>query len=131
VQLTRQLVCGLLARDGRALLVHRSPSREVYPGVWDFPGGHVEPGEAPVAALVRELAEELGVIVAAPVDDADLVLDGDGWHLSVWIVRAWDGEVRNLQPDEHDVLSWFTLDEALALDFADPEYRDLLRAALA
>jgi 8-oxo-dGTP diphosphatase len=45
-------------------------------------------------------------------------------------VRSWDGEPRNVQPDEHDDLAWFGLDAALALDFADPEYRDLLRAAL-
>ena len=49
----------------------------------------------------------------------------------MWIVRSWDGEPHNLQPDEHDDLAWFPLDEALALDFADPEYRDLLRDALA
>jgi 8-oxo-dGTP diphosphatase len=124
------LVCGLLIRGGEALLVHRSPDREVYPGVWDFPGGHVEPGESRPAALVRELDEELDVVIDAPAGDADLVLDGDGWHLSVWVVRSWDGEPRNVQPDEHDDLAWFGLDAALALDFADPEYRDLLRAAL-
>ncbi|MEQ1735669.1 MAG: NUDIX domain-containing protein [Rhodoglobus sp.] len=120
-----------MVRDGRALLVHRSPDREVYPGVWDFPGGHVEAGETPATALVRELAEELGVVVVAPTRDSDLVLDGDGWHLEVWIVTSWVGEPRNAQPDEHDDLAWFSLAEALALDFADPEYRDLLRSALA
>jgi 8-oxo-dGTP pyrophosphatase MutT (NUDIX family) len=117
-------------RDGAALLVHRSPDREVYPGVWDFPGGHVEPGESEPTALVRELAEELDVVVPAPVGEADLVLVGDGWRVAVWIVRAWHGEPRNAQPDEHDDLAWFDLDAALALDFADPEYRDLLRSAL-
>lgn len=125
------LVCGLLIRDGAALLVHRSPDRPVYPGVWDFPGGHVEPGESGPAALARELAEELDVVIEAPTGDPDLVLDGDGWHLRVWVVSSWDGEPRNVQPDEHDDLAWFGLEDALALDFADPEYRDLLTAALA
>ena len=125
-----ELVCGLLVRDGSALLVHRSPDRAVYPGVWDFPGGHVEPGESGAEALVRELAEELEVTIATPAGDGDLVLSADGWHLTVWVVRAWTGEPRNAQPDEHDDLRWFDLASALSLDFADPEYRDLLRAAL-
>jgi 8-oxo-dGTP pyrophosphatase MutT (NUDIX family) len=125
-----EVVCGLLVRDGQALLVHRTPDREVFPGVWDFPGGHVEPDETGPAALVRELEEELGVVIHAPAGDAHLVLQDEGWHLRVWVVTAWTGSPRNLQPDEHDDLAWFGLEAALALDFADPEYRDLLRAAL-
>jgi 8-oxo-dGTP diphosphatase len=124
------IVCGLLIRDGQALLVHRTPDRAVFPGVWDFPGGHVEPGESAPEALVRELAEELDVVIAAPAGDGDLVLEDEGWHLTVWVVTAWNGVPRNMQPDEHDDLAWFGLDAAVALDFADPEYRDLLMAAL-
>ncbi|MEO5920336.1 MAG: NUDIX domain-containing protein [Pseudolysinimonas sp.] len=125
------LVCGLLVRDGMALIVHRSPDRAVYPGVWDFPGGHVDPGESRPAALVRELAEELGVVIPEPTVPPALVLDETGYHLSVWVVTEWDGEPRNLAPDEHDDLAWFDPAAALALDFADPEYLDLLRSALA
>jgi 8-oxo-dGTP diphosphatase len=126
-----ELVCGLLVRSGRALLVHRSADRAVYPGVWDFPGGHVEPGETGPAALVRELAEELDVGIEEPVGEGDLSLEAEGWRLTVWVITAWTGEPRNAQPDEHDDLAWFGLEAALALDFADPEYRDLLSAALA
>ncbi len=126
-----EIVCGLLVRDGQALLVHRTPDRAVFPGVWDFPGGHVEPGESGPAALVRELAEELDVVIEIPSGAADLVLEDDGWHLEVWVVTAWEGTPRNVQPDEHDDLAWFSREAALALDFADPEYRDLLKAALA
>jgi hypothetical protein len=49
------------------------------------------------------------------------VLEDSGYRLSVWTVRSWAGEARNLQPDEHDDLGWFDLAGALALDFADPE----------
>jgi mutator protein MutT len=125
-----EVVCGLLVRDGQALLVHRTPDRAVFPGVWDFPGGHVEPDETGRAALVRELAEELDVTIEEPVGDGDLRLEGEAWRLTVWVITTWAGEPRNVQPDEHDALAWFGLDAALALDFADPEYRDLLTAAL-
>ncbi|CAN5192455.1 hypothetical protein BH11ACT3_BH11ACT3_20920 [soil metagenome] len=124
------IVCGLLVREGSALLVHRSPSREVYPDVWDFPGGHVEPGESGEEAIVRELAEELGVVVAAPVRPAALELVTDSYRLRVWVVRAWQGVAWNAQPDEHDDLGWFDLASALEIEFADVEYRELLRAAL-
>lgn len=57
------VVCGLLIHDGRVLLGHRSPQKRWYPNVWDFPGGHIEPGEAAHEALRRELREELGITV--------------------------------------------------------------------
>lgn len=56
-----QVVAGVLRRNGRLLLFHRRPDRTHYPDVWDLPGGHVEVGESTIDALVRELAEELGV----------------------------------------------------------------------
>src|ERR1700760_882386 len=59
-----RVVAVVLLRPGEALLCHRSPARAAYPDVWDFAGGHVEPGEKPLAALRREVAEELGVELA-------------------------------------------------------------------
>jgi 8-oxo-dGTP diphosphatase len=58
---TRKLVVAALVRDeaGRILLTQRRPDQPM-PNLWEFPGGKVEPGEAPVAALERELQEELG-----------------------------------------------------------------------
>lgn len=61
-----QVVAALVVCDGRALLCHRSPERRWYPDVWDLAGGHVEAGESPARALVRELREELGVSIAEP-----------------------------------------------------------------
>jgi 8-oxo-dGTP diphosphatase len=54
------VVAGLVARDGRVLITQRTATQAL-PLQWEFPGGKVEPGEAPVAALVRELREEIGV----------------------------------------------------------------------
>jgi 8-oxo-dGTP diphosphatase len=58
------VVAGLVVGDdGRILITQRRPDQALG-GKWEFPGGKVEPGEAPVAALARELAEEIGVTVA-------------------------------------------------------------------
>src|SRR4051812_21538518 len=56
------VVAGLLARDGVVLITQRRADQAL-PLQWEFPGGKVEPGESPVAALARELREEIGVTV--------------------------------------------------------------------
>ena len=54
------VVAGMIIRDGQVLISQRRADQSL-PLQWEFPGGKVEPGEAPVAALARELREELGV----------------------------------------------------------------------
>jgi 8-oxo-dGTP diphosphatase len=54
------VVAGLIEREGRVLICQRRPT-DRYPLKWEFPGGKVEPGEAPAAALARELREELSI----------------------------------------------------------------------
>ena len=123
------IVCALLVRDGLAFLAHRTADRKAFANVWDFPGGHVEPGETRAEALVREVREELGVEIAPPLDEPILHLVGE-IDLTVWLVTEWVGMVANAAPEEHDDIGWFTLEEALALDMADDEYRRMLRRAL-
>ena len=60
------VAAAIIRQDGRILIVQRPETAEMG-GLWEFPGGKIEPGETPQAALVREIAEELGVPVA--VDD--------------------------------------------------------------
>ncbi|WP_448610228.1 NUDIX domain-containing protein [Geodermatophilus sp. URMC 60] len=123
------VVAGVLVRGTEVLLGHRSPDRRWYPDVWDLPGGHVEPGEDEPAALARELREEVGVVPRDPVpvsrlEDAEVCL-------SLWVVRAWDGEPRNLQPHEHDELRWVPAAELDLLRLAHPAYVDVLQRAVA
>ncbi|TFV53274.1 NUDIX domain-containing protein [Geodermatophilus sp. DF01-2] len=122
------MVAGVLVRRAEVLLGHRSPDRRWYPDVWDFPGGHVEPGEDECAALARELREEVGVV---PPDPAPLARLEDGkLHLALWAVRAWDGEPRNLQPAEHDELRRMAAREVHRLRLAHRAYVDVVRQAV-
>ena len=58
------VVAGLVIGEGDRVLITQRRADQALPLQWEFPGGKVEPGEAPVDALVRELREELGVTVA-------------------------------------------------------------------
>jgi 8-oxo-dGTP diphosphatase len=106
-----EIVTAALVREGRVLLVHRSPNRHVYPDVWDLPGGHVEAGETELAALAREMHEELGVrITTGSVIHLCRLEIGRGEEpvrFSAWIVEEWEGTPANVAPDEHDEIRWF------------------------
>lgn len=123
------VVCGALVRDGRVLMVHRSPARRWYPDVWDLPGGHVEAGEEPRGALVRELREELGVdakVVGGPIARTA----ADDFVMDVWAVRSWSGEPFNAAPHEHDDLAWLGPGDLAARALAHPDLPAQVRRAL-
>jgi mutator protein MutT len=110
------IVNAVLLRDGCVLLARRSAARRAYPGLWSFPGGHVEPGEDFEQALHRELAEEVGIVPAqyrplVPIADPH----AGGTTYRMFAVTAWRGEPSILD-DEHSELRWFPLDAATALD---------------
>ncbi len=87
--------CVLLDAEGRILIAKRPPGRPLA-GLWEFPGGKVEQNEAPEPALVRELAEELGIEIA-PADLTPLTFVSHaypGFHLlmPLYLCRRWQGE---------------------------------------
>ena len=100
------VAAALVDGDGRVLLARR-PEGKAHAGLWEFPGGKVEAGESPEAALVRELREELGVEPCAeclePFAFASEPLDGDHLLLLLFVCRRWDGFVK---PLEGQTLAW-------------------------
>ncbi len=93
-RIVRVAAAVLLRPDGRVLLAQRPPGKP-YEGYWEFPGGKLEPGESPRAALDRELHEELGVMVrrAAPWFVQEFVYPHAHVELNFFRVYAWDGEL--------------------------------------
>jgi 8-oxo-dGTP diphosphatase len=97
----------LIDRDGRVLLRRRPPGKR-HAGLWEFPGGKVEPGEARPAALVREIGEELGIAVAER--DLDFAMRStdparrEPFVLFLYTCRLWLGEPRCLEGGE---VGWF------------------------
>lgn len=92
------LAGALRDRDGRVLLAER-PAGKHLAGLWEFPGGKREPGETQLAALARELEEELGVtpVEAAPLIRVPWCYGERMLLLDAWVVTHWRGEPRPLE----------------------------------
>jgi 8-oxo-dGTP diphosphatase len=100
------VAAALVDPDCQVLLQRRAPGRAMA-GLWEFPGGKVEDGERPEDALVRELEEELGIVVdpSALSPAAFASADNAGRHmlLLLYLCRHWSGEPRAL---DADALQW-------------------------
>lgn len=96
----------LIDADGRVLLAQR-PEGKPMAGLWEFPGGKVEPDETPEAALIRELHEELGIDTwtscLAPLTFASHSYDDFHLLMPVFACRRWQGIAR---PQEGQTLAW-------------------------
>ncbi len=100
------VAAALVDVDGRVLICQR-PQGKALAGLWEFPGGKLEPGETPEAGLIRELNEELGIEVKAACL-APFVFASQGYgdaHLlmPLFLCRRWDGFV---EKREHQALAW-------------------------
>jgi 8-oxo-dGTP diphosphatase len=96
----------LIDADGRVLLAQRPPGKSLA-GLWEFPGGKVEPGEVPEAALIRELQEELGIdtqaACLAPLTFASHSYPEFHLLMPLFACRRWKGTP---QPREGQQLAW-------------------------
>lgn len=113
----QQVVGAALVRDGRVLAARRTAPAAAA-GRWEFPGGKVEDGETPEAALVREIAEELGVTIEVRRWLAGSAPIGTAYELTVAIADIVDGEP---DPVDHDEVRWLTADELDDVDWLDPD----------
>lgn len=89
------VAAALIDGEGRVLLQQRPPGKPMA-GLWEFPGGKIEPGESPEAALARELHEELGITLSVedlrPIAFASEPLAGRHLLLLLYTIRRWEGE---------------------------------------
>ncbi|AHB70743.1 pyrimidine (deoxy)nucleoside triphosphate diphosphatase [Cronobacter malonaticus] len=104
------VVAAIIVREGRLLLAQRSPDGD-QPGLWEFPGGKVEPGESQPAALARELTEELAISarIGPYVASHTREVSGRVIRLHAWQVDDFDGEPQALC---HSALVWCAPREA-------------------
>jgi 8-oxo-dGTP diphosphatase len=98
--------CALIDADGRVLIAER-PAGKPMAGLWEFPGGKVDAGERPEDALIRELAEELGIVVneacLAPLTFASHSYTEFHLLMPLYVCRRWQGVVT---PREGQKLAW-------------------------
>jgi len=106
LKLTLVVACALVDADKRILLAQR-PEGKTLAGLWEFPGGKVEPGERPEATLIRELHEEIGITVSepclAPLTFASHAYETFHLLMPLYICRRWEGFVT---AREGQALAW-------------------------
>jgi 8-oxo-dGTP diphosphatase len=122
--------CALLDREG-AMLIAKRPQGRPLAGLWELPGGKVEPGEEPEGALIRELHEELGIEIAradlAPLTFASHAYPDFHLLMPVYLCRRWKGNVDAregqellwVKPDTLNLYDMPPADEPLKLALRD------------
>jgi 8-oxo-dGTP diphosphatase len=106
MKITLVVACALVDADRRVLIAQRPEGKQLA-GLWEFPGGKLEAGETPEAALIRELREELDIetkeACLAPLTFASHTYDD--WHLMMplYVCRKWQGTPVT---KEHSALKW-------------------------
>ena len=105
-QILLVVACALVDADRRVLIAQRPPGKQLA-GLWEFPGGKLEAGESPEAALIRELEEELGISTKtaclAPLTFASHSYESFHLLMPLFVCRKWQGTPT---PREHSALKW-------------------------
>jgi len=100
------VACALVDVDRRVLIAQR-PEGGAMGGLWEFPGGKMEPGETPEQTIIRELKEELGISTKfaclSPLTFASHAYENFHLLMPVFVCRKWDGLP---QPHAHAALKW-------------------------
>ena len=108
----------MIIDDQNRVLLQKRPPGKAHAGLWEFPGGKVEPGEIPCDSLVREVEEELGIDLSnetlQPVGFAESAREGGQAVIVILLYRvdSWEGHP---EPREGGTLDWFTPEEVEAL----------------
>lgn len=106
VKLILVAACALIDADGRVLIAQR-PAGKSMAGLWEFPGGKIETGEWPEQSLIRELREELGIVVKeeclAPLTFASHLYSDFHLLMPLYVCRRWEGFVK---AREQQALKW-------------------------
>jgi 8-oxo-dGTP diphosphatase len=114
IPVTLVVAAALIDPDGRVLIAERPPGKAMA-GLWEFPGGKIEPGEMPETALIRELREELGITVKpdclAPFTFASHAYANFHLLMPLYLCRRWDGTPA---AREHSAIKWVKPRELVA-----------------
>jgi 8-oxo-dGTP diphosphatase len=106
MNITLVVACALVDADRRVLIAQRPEGKQLA-GLWEFPGGKVDAGETPEAALIRELREELGVetreACLAPLTFASHAYESFHLLMPLYVCRKWQGTPI---AHEHSALKW-------------------------
>jgi 8-oxo-dGTP diphosphatase len=106
VKIVLVAACALVDADGRVLIAQR-PEGKAMAGLWEFPGGKIEDGERPEQTLIRELKEELGIVVSdaclAPLTFASHGYADFHLLMPLYVCRRWEGTVTALEAQR---LAW-------------------------
>ncbi|WP_308466960.1 (deoxy)nucleoside triphosphate pyrophosphohydrolase [Rathayibacter soli] len=115
-----RVVAAVIIRDGCVLACRRNPDRSAG-GLWEFPGGKVEPGESPEDALTREIREELGVIIEVGKLIHRATTPTGTAHIDL---SSYEARLTDAPPPgstDHDVLRWLRPNQLQELEWAQPD----------
>lgn len=114
------VVCGVIQNNAGQFLACLRPHGKHLGGLWEFPGGKIDPGESPETALIRELLEELAVVVEVGEPFSPVI-----WHYPDMTIRLLPFRCRIIKGEpralEHEDVQWFFPKDFAALNWADAD----------